>query len=558
MNLILHIVRKDLRHLRFYLAGWLGLVVLTPIVIAIGPHLPERTQILLFFMGPLLPVAKIFLVALIVSSLVKNDTPVGSTAFWLSRPVAGGTLLLSKTLFLFLTLILPTLAAEALFLWFHGVTGHDLLRSLPEILFWQLLTITVFMIPASLTRNLPRMFLLGFLFFFASVLSYGMVYLVLHYFRYERGFFPPVTLQTSSWIVLCLCFLVVAGAVIGHQYIARRTRISLILVFLGISICCMSGQLWRWDFVAAAQRLDKVILDPGQVTARIDQQSLSFRTESYRTVRRFNEFVLRGQILVGSPPPGRVVIPERIVSHASFWPKHRWYIKEYRNPYVRVEAPHWVDRIEPAIHQGRVEALSRHLGAVRFLDAERHSVEKYLPVLMEIWEDDYESHASSSSALSADVDFVVQQDVIASIRLEPGAHYDGGSDHAEILQVSTSNNEVTIELAESRHRLVHDHGKSRRYVLHNPTMREALLGREHSISPLDFSVWSSLPPMAYFPPVLKVSRATLSFELPSDGDQADPDWFQDARLVRIETKTLGRFSKSVRMDDFVMKQIPRS
>ena len=558
MKLVLHIVRKDFRHLRLYVAGWFGLVILMLIITGIAPHLPERTQVLLFFMGPLLPVAKIFLLALIVSSHVQNDTPVGSTAFWLSRPVSGGTLLVSKTLFLVLTLILPTLAVEAVFLCFHGVTGHDLLRSLPEILFWQLLTIAVFSIPASLTRNLPRMFLLSFLFFFASVCSYGMVYLVLRYFRYERGLFPPVTLQTSSWIGLCLCFLVVAGAVIGHQYIARRTRISLILVFLGMFICCMSGQLWRWDFVAAAQRLDKVILDPGQVTARIDQQSLSFRTESYRTVRRFNELVLRGQILVGSPPPGRVVIPERIVSHASFRPKHRPYIKEYRNPYVRVEAPHWVDRIEPAIHQGRVEALSGYLGGVRFLDAESRAVAKYLPVLMEIREDKYESHAGSSSVLSADVDFVVQQDVIASIRLEPGAHYNGGSDHAEILQVTTSNDGVTIKLKESRHRLVHDHGNSRRYVLHNPTNREALLGKEYSIFPLDFSVWSFLPPMAYFPPVLKVSCATLSFELPSGSDRADPDWFQNAQLVRIETQTLGRFSKSVRMDDFVMKQIPRS
>ena len=309
--------------------------------------------------------------------------------------------------------------------------------------------------------------------------------------------------------------------------------------------------------MAAAQRLDKGILDPGQVTARTDEQSLSFRRESYRTVRRHNQLVLHGKILVGSPPPGLVVIPERIVSHASFWPKHRPYIEEHRNPYVRVEAPRWADGIEPSVHQGIVETLSAYLGGVRFLDAERHAVAEYLPVLIEIWEDDYKSHADSSAVLSADVDFVVQQDVITSIRLEPGAHYDGGSDHAEILQVTTSTNRVTIELAESRHRLVHDHGKSRRYVLHNPSKREALLGEEHNFYQSDFSVWSFLPPMAYFPPVLKVSRPTLLFELPGDSP-VDQEWFENAELVRIEPVTLGRFSKSIRLDDFVMKRIPRS
>ena len=556
MNLILHIVRKDFRHLRFYLAGWLGLVILMLIITGIGPHLQERTQVLLFFLGPLLPVAKIFLLALIVSSLVQNDTLVGSTAFWLSRPVSGGTLLVTKTLFLVLTVILPTLVAEAVFLCTHGVTGHDLLRSLPENLFWQLLTIAVVMIPASLTRNLPRMFLLSFLFFFASVCSYGMVYLVLRNLRYERGFFPPLSLQTSSWIGLCLCFLVVAGAVIGHQYIARRTRISLILVFLGMFICSMSGQLWTWDFVGVAQRLDQTVLNPEKVTAQIEEQSLSFRRESYSTLRSLNRWVLHGIVPVRSLPPELMVIPERIVSHPSFWPKHRPFIKEFRNPYVRVEVPRWEGGIEPSIHQGRVEALSAYLGDVRFLDAERYAVAKYLPALMEIGEDDYESHASSSSVLSADVDFVVQQDVIASIRLESGARYDGGSDHAEILQVTTSNDGVTIKLKESRHRLVHDHEKSRRYVLHNPTKREALLGKEFSIFSRDFSMWSFLPPMAYFPPVLKVSRSTLSFKPPGDSP-VDPEWFANAELVRIETMTLGRFSKSIRLDDFVMKRIPQ-
>ena len=357
MSLVLHIVRKDFRRLRLYLAGWLGLVFLMLIITGIGPLLQGRTQVLLFFMGHLLPVAKIFLVALIVSSLVQNDTPVGSTAFWLSRPVSGGTLLVSKTLFLVLTLILPTLAVEAIFLCFHGVTGHDLLRSLPEILFWQLLTIAVFMIPASLTRNLPRMFLLSFLFLVASVCSYGIVLLVLHQFRYDPGFLPPLTLQTSSWIGFSLCFLVVAGAVLGHQYMTRRTKISMVFVFLGMFICWMSQELWTWDFIAAAQRLDKGILNPGQVTARIDEQSLSFRREGYRTVRRHSQLVLHGKILVGSPPPGLVVIPERIVSHASFWPKNKPYIEEHRNPYVRVEVPRWADGIEPSVHQGRVETF---------------------------------------------------------------------------------------------------------------------------------------------------------------------------------------------------------
>lgn len=556
MKLIWHIVRKDFRQLRFYWAGWLGFFILTSVIIGIWPRLPDRIQPLLFFMDALLPIAKFFLLALIVSRLVQEDSPVGSTGFWLSRPVSGGRLLASKTLLIVSILVLPPLAVEAMLFLYQGVTGHDLLRSIPEMAFWHLLGIAVLVIPASLTKNLPRMVLLGFLFFVASVWSYGIVYLVFRYFRIERGFFPPLTLQTSSWIALCLCFLVVAGFVICHQYMTRRTRISTILVFLGMFLCSMSGLLWRWDFVAAGQRLDKRVLDTGLVTARIDQQSLSFRRDSYRAERRFSQWVLRGKVLAQSPGPGLVVLPERIVSHASFWPKRKPYFEEHRNPYVRVEAPHWANGIEPSVHRARVDTLSGYLGAVRFLDADRHAVDEYRPVLMDIWEDDYEAHLSSPAVFSADIDFVVQQDVITSIRLEPGARYDGGSDHAEILEVTTRNNRLTIEMEESRHRLVHDQGKSRRYVLHNPSKREALLGEEHSFSPFDFSMWSMLPPMAYFSPVLRVSRPSLSFELPGDSP-VDPEWFENAELVRIENVTLGRFSKSIRLDDFVMERIPQ-
>ena len=37
MKLVWHIVRKDFRHLRFYLAGWLALMILRAAVIGFGP-----------------------------------------------------------------------------------------------------------------------------------------------------------------------------------------------------------------------------------------------------------------------------------------------------------------------------------------------------------------------------------------------------------------------------------------------------------------------------------------------------------------------------------------
>ena len=149
MKLVRHIIRKDFRHLRFYLAGWLGLLIVAPFVVTLeGP--------LEFFAIVFIGVLKIVLLALIVSSLVHSDSLVGSTSFWLSRPVSARQLLAAKSLFLASTLIFPTLLVEVLILLFHRVTAQDILRSIPEALLYTLLPIAILMVLAALTRSLLR------------------------------------------------------------------------------------------------------------------------------------------------------------------------------------------------------------------------------------------------------------------------------------------------------------------------------------------------------------------------------------------------------------------
>ena len=56
--------------------------------------------------------------------------------------------------------------------------------------------------------------------------------------------------------------------------------------------------------------------------------------------------------------------------------------------------------------------------------------------------------------------------------------------------------------------------------------------------------------------MLKIHRTTLVFTLPSTDPRVEPDWFDGAELVRIETRNLGRFSKMIRMENLILKDIP--
>ena len=194
MTMILHIVRKDFRHLRFYLAGWLGLLIVVCLVVRLGwgPGLSWIAVI-----GAL----KIALLALIVSKLVQEDSPVGSTSFWLSQPVSGRQLLAAKSIVLAVTLVIPTLLVEAMFLLFSGVTAHDILRSIPETLIYTLFAVGILMMLAALTRSLSHMVTLG-LFFSVSMIVFLLVKAEI-FFPGSRLDIDPLTrmtLTSSRWI----------------------------------------------------------------------------------------------------------------------------------------------------------------------------------------------------------------------------------------------------------------------------------------------------------------------------------------------------------------------
>ena len=64
--------------------------------------------------------------------------------------------------------------------------------------------------------------------------------------------------------------------------------------------------------------------------------------------------------------------------------------------------------------------------------------------------------------------------------------------------------------------------------------------------------------MSPFFPMLKVRRLRLNFSPPRSGPPIGPDWYDGAELIRVETRDLGWFSKSVRLEDLVMERIAPS
>ncbi len=582
MNLTLRIVSKDFRYLGLLLplAGWWGLMILQEVLIGTFARLPHQlppfdmmSEAFLTLLAWLVAFLKIGLLALIVSQLVHKDSTVGSTAFWLSRPISGGRLLASKSLFLILTVILPTLLVEVLLLLFHGVTLDDTLRSIPQIVFLQLLVTAIFMMLAALTPNLPRLIFLGILAVVGLALlqyAFGVFHNWLGWYahqsqqkvllQYTTEAFSRTrwdsSLYLSGTIGFSLFLLAVAGVVVCHQYLTRRTKRSMILASSVFPGALLFLSFWNWDFWPTEYPPDKEVLNPEQVTARIEDKSLKFHPWVYGQPKE--GLVLRGNIALDNLPPDLVVLPARV--SADLFSSSGETLAHHRSgsSYMfRDPSPGSQRYANRRLGKGKAAWLEQSLGGVEFLNLEGLDPQPPLD-LFAIRMYLYDRYSGDGTIYSADVDFLVQRDEITRMRLEPGIRYDRGSDHAEILAVAhrsydASDHSFTIELSGSTHRLTLDGWKVIRYILINSSRGEALFGRR-SFFGLD-SLSKPLLLSDIFQ-MLEVRRPSLDFDLPSDGPPIDATWLQGAELVRVETTNLGVFSQSIQIEDFVMERIP--
>jgi len=233
MKLMLHIIRKDFRHLRNILGTWYALVILIGASSAHRIRLKNEPDLVFVDFLILLSqaaVVELLVRAAVVSKLIHSDSAVGSTAFWLSRPIPRTILLASKAAFLAMLVVLPAAIVESALGSPFAQSPPSLLEALLTSMAWA----SIFTMLAVLTRNLAGMAALAGI--CLGVLWTGSIGVrFLTRWHLEQG--GTGTKLSDEWTML---FLVVAcGAVTCHQYLTRRTVRSRVLVFSGIPIALL-------------------------------------------------------------------------------------------------------------------------------------------------------------------------------------------------------------------------------------------------------------------------------------------------------------------------------
>ena len=266
MSLLTHFVAADVQRLRLAIVLWVTALITETALAQVASYLPDYAPAAttIRMAGSLLSVATTLLSWALVPLIVHLHPAVGSSAFWMTRPIAPGTLVAAKLLLLLLLFIGVPLAIEQILMLMHRVPAADLGRVGLHTALNRGVLMAALAAPAALTPNLARFALLcgGALFAFAllpliflsiETLTGGDESPRLFAVTTGGGFMsiPHPQGDPTSLIAAFVLLLVTGIGVLVLQYARRRVRDSVALAIAGLVIASVTVDKWPWPLIHA-------------------------------------------------------------------------------------------------------------------------------------------------------------------------------------------------------------------------------------------------------------------------------------------------------------------
>jgi len=255
MTLAWHIAAKDLRRHRLTLIAWALVLLVTMSFRVITPQIGQdpawRMMVPLWAVLATLGYVVIWIVC--VASLIQDDPLVGSTAFWLTRPIAPTQLLGAKLLGLFVCIIAPSLLLEAIVMaaW-RASPGVIFVALLQES--WMLALVSlVFMFLASVTSTVVRVLIVMAVVVTGELVALQILSAMIRRQVAAGGSLPPPTVMIGLPFgfmdpnVLALggtFFAIGVLFTISYQYRHRRSGAAIAFFLAVIAVTWMVQGAW--------------------------------------------------------------------------------------------------------------------------------------------------------------------------------------------------------------------------------------------------------------------------------------------------------------------------
>jgi hypothetical protein len=538
MTLALHFLKRDIRHTRWMLVVWSTLLAIDGFN-ALLPAGPTPQRPMPFIAGYLLiPMLRYVTAAILVALVVQEDPLVGTTAFWLTRPVGRGVLFLSKLAYVGVVISIPLLI-DAFVLARFGLPPGEFGLALAQVLMRQLLLLVPLALLAALTPNLFRYFTI--LIVLVAVLSALSTFVTPHFTAGGHGgpfVFAPVARARD--VIAALLTIGGAGLVMAHQYLTRRTGRSVALASSLVAAQFLVAWFWPWSFESDGPlRPSPGAPSPGKIELQVMTTALDnvpFNVLAPSAGKNIDgPYILRGL-------PPELFARVRSVTSRLIGPSG-----------AEIETAGTIPTLAPSsMDPPATAAISAALGGI--------PVSKYVPsppqtTFVTLGEESFARYRKMPVTLVADLDLVVSRyQVVTEMPVEVGSHYDAVNVHCRVDQVLPRSGGVTIDILECTSDTSFRAGTQLAsvpadprlrgdpvYVLLNRPRREAAL-----LNPLAGSSITQQPSLGG---LIVQRRIQISFGGDSDFygqfHGIDRNWLVQATLARLERVPVAEFEKTV-------------
>ena len=567
MSQVLHILRKDLRHLRWLLVLWAVILITRVVLSAIGAGTAGATfpaMVVFRELSVVLTIVPTLMMALLVARLVHAEPLVGWNAFWLTRPYSSNALLAAKLLFLTTVVVIAPLIADLVTMSTFHAGPRAQLAAAPSFLFGHLTWALAAGVVAALTPSLAA-FVLAII---GSVVAFVVTILLLISVVFAVGggqtgdasMLPDPTAGFVGTVV----FVASALAVVVYQYRHRRWRIALALACAGLVATVFLPGYWPWPFLrpqppdpgqwARNTQATQVTIDP-RMALNTSRDEFDSSAPPRRRIHAFvqltgtpGEFANQGVTVNGTLTlPGGVTL--RSTQNDSF--SREWGSTE---GLVLPETE------KPAhVALGDVAVLN---------DVETQRYEQW-PVLLALTVEEHARYKGQKGRFEATLDFLMYRArERGTLPLRDGAALEDGLSRIEVVRATPIDGGygLVVRYWHVRPLTAASNRPTYEFFLRNRAARAAVAvgsvdhwsgsfsghsvgGRVASAALPGFSFGSS-------PDGFDVQTQVLEFPWRIQGGyvgvatRLEPAWFDDAELVVIETAYAGTVRRSVNLPDF--------
>jgi len=536
MRLIPHLAWHDLRSQRVPLLVWAGILALLPAALVL-----DSVPLLRLAARPGLLGLRFLLTGLLAALIIQGDSLVGTTAFWLTRPITRTTLLVSKLVSLATVLVVVPWVVVLIVWWSMGAVPADVLRAATAVAIEQGVVTLLAAMAACITSSLTH-FVVAVVAGVALVGAAGgsVQPLVLRFwpFLVGRGWQP---------VVFVVTLFVLGLPIIVYQYIRRRERHSAAMVMVALLAAIAAGLAWSSEPPARPPRaVDRSVINPEEVVVSLVGETIfeqNWREEVGGVVvprTRISAVVIADTgsdavVLMATAVDSRLTFSDQTVSD-------------------RVTAPIgrvWVPRSSARkdLFQLFQRARQSALGTSEVLASPAVAA---VPVgriaVATVPADVAERHKGEPMTLDATVTFQAHRfRVQGAIAARPGAGFAVPGSVIEITSVSASPAGAVVGFreAEVRSRLFFV-ATGGRYYLRNTARREAFQ--------LEFSRTTTVPlTLSGMVAVTTGTWQVRSNSYASAGSRIDAAWLEGAELVGLEWEDLGTFTRPLHAE-FTLKK----